>query len=241
MPNPDLFGKSEFHPHVAWPDVLAYLRVLSALAQGGFFGDLCIYPGIGVDALPALFIRLLGLNHWPHGSESILKALGPVLPQSTLAAMRENLPTNLSYQARVDVTRRSHLRAVLEPYTAVSPKSVLVKGLFRSSFCQEWDDDNERFYPVDAETATSRASDWLKEMTLWLSPGDTIVAFDPELVDHLARDRYLKQEAGIGSLRHNPPTYTVGTTQILQLPNAVLVFRRVADERHALPLSALSR
>ena len=83
--------------------------------------------------------------------------------------------------ARSTLAQLSQLRNVLEAYDEVSPKSLVLKGLFRSVFMQEWDRGHPSGSILSLLTKReTNACTWLIEMTRWLRPSDTVLAFDTE-------------------------------------------------------------
>lgn len=58
------------------------------------------------------------------------------------------------------------LPATLDPYRVISPKSLILKGLFESTFLREWEPDSERYHDVPRDRAKVRARHWLTESRL---------------------------------------------------------------------------
>ena len=160
----------ETHHHYH-EDVRAYLRLLHRLHESGAFGRAAIYPAIGLDCFIAQYGPLIGLNHWPYDIHTIMQNLADIVPSDVLSTMVSSLEHNLVYESRIDITRLQLVAATLGPYRAISPKSLILKGLFESTFLQEWDLDSERYYDVPRDRAKVRARHWFTEiLNLLYSP-----------------------------------------------------------------------
>ena len=157
--------------HHCHEDVRAYLHLLRRLHESEAFGRAAIYPAIGLDCFIAHYSRLIGLNHWPDDIHTIMQNLADIVPSDFLSTLVRSLEQNLVYESRIDITRLQPVAAVLGPYRAISPKSLILKGLFESTFLQEWDLDSERYYDVPRDRAKVRARHWFTEiLNLLYSP-----------------------------------------------------------------------
>ncbi|MBM4136251.1 MAG: hypothetical protein FJ241_05390 [Nitrospira sp.] len=207
-----------------------YLDLLEFLSKKKVFGRLSVYPAIGVDGLVALFAeRVIGLNWEPYDIEGILNHLSPILPSDLISKLRTRLEKNLTYIARIDASRLDLISQELEPYRNISPKSLILKGLFENIFLREWDIDLERFYNVPLSHAEIIAKDWIREIINWLNIGDNIINFDRNLIPFLTEQDVLREkDLGIQDLGADfDTTYTVNNVPIVLLPQFVRVFERM--------------
>jgi len=163
--------------------VQGYCDLLGMLRDKVLFGvAVTIYPAIGVDGLPAKYTQnLVGFNLARYSTADILEHLGPVIADRMRAELESALARNLTYFGSVDVSGFKLLEPSLIPYRHMSPKSFLLKSLFRYVFLQEWDRDTERYYHVELAVARENARSWIEEMGHWLDPGDVVIALDREL------------------------------------------------------------
>lgn len=207
-----------------------YIHLLELLNEKKLFGRLAIYPAIGVDGLVALFAeKVIGLNWNPYDVEGILNHLAPVLPPNLISILRTRLENNLTYIGRIDASNLDLIRQELEPYRNISPKSIILKGLFENIFLREWDTDLERFYNVSLSHAEIIAKDWIREIINCLNMGDKIIDFDRNLIPFLTEQHVLKEiDLRIQDLGADfDTTYTVNNVLIVLLPHFVRVFERM--------------
>lgn len=207
-----------------------YIHLLELLDEKKLFGRLAIYPAIGVDGLIALFAeKVIGLNWNPYDVKGILKHLAPILPPNLISKLRTRLENNLTYIGRIDASRLDLIRQELDPYRNISPKSIILKGLFENIFLREWDIDLERFYDVSPSHAEIIAKDWIREIINWSNIGDKIINFDRNLIPFLTEQDVLREiDLGIQDLGADfDTTYTVNNVPIVLLPHFVRVFERM--------------
>lgn len=206
-----------------------YLALLSRLQRAHVFGAVTIYPAIGVDGLPALYAeKIVGVNLASHSAEAISSQLAAILPQDLQVSLRTALNSKVVYESGVDVSGFSLIKRVLAPYEKVSPKAVIVKGLFASVFLREWDPDTERYYAVDSSSATSRANAWLDALVQWLSSDDTIVVSDRELFPFLSTSTSLKEiDAGLDDPGESSDVAFATTVPVVLLTRYARVFTRL--------------
>jgi hypothetical protein len=162
-----------------------YLSLLEQLRQRGSLGELVLYPAIGVDAFPSIVSPVVGLNHWQYEMPAILEHLSPIISGAVAERLR-HATQRLTYIHHVDLNRFDVLKKAIEPWKLISPKSLLLKGLFDSVFQYEWDLDSERYYRRERDRARCAAREWLHEMVRWLSPGDKILVCDAALLEDVS-------------------------------------------------------
>jgi len=209
--------------------VCDYIALIEKLSKLGWFGDIVIYPAIGVDALVAMSIPVVGINHWNHDVSSIVSQLSPILPFEVMDRFTKALSNNLTYIHHLDVLRLDLFQDAIKASGARSRKSLFIKGLFHSVFENEWDPDSERYYRLPLDKASGQAREWLAEVVNRLNPGDSIVVCDPALIDCVSslprvRDAWrFYPESGTDLA----PVYSRGGVPILVLARFVQVFQRI--------------
>lgn len=206
-------------------DLLAYIQLLRSLHEAGAFGRAAIYPSIGVDCFIAQHCLLIGLNLWPYDIRTITQDLSDLVPTELLTDLARDLQQHLLYLPRVDVTRLDVVARMLGSYQIVSPKSLILKGLFESTFLREWDIDSERYYPVSHDHAQARAIDWLGAILKFFTSGDRIVLFDPLMLGAVRAQTEVKEiKVQLPSLDTNPTVVQRGQIPFIYLPRGATLF-----------------
>jgi len=206
-----------------------YLTLLQKLNKEGLFGKIAIYPASGVDCLIALFVeKVIGLNWMPYGLDDIVENISPIFSAELISELKSRIKDNLIITSRIDVSRFDLVQKELEQYRFMTPKSLVLKGIYEYVFLLEWDSDTERFYNVSPEDADARAKDWVKEIVSWLNIGDTIVAFDRHLFSFLAKQDALKEiNVDIEDFGEDADSvYSRGGVPIIFLPHFARVFKK---------------
>lgn len=210
-----------------------YLDLLRKLSKEGLLGRVAIYPASGVDCFIALFAeKVIGLNWMPYGPEDILENILPILSTELISELKSRIKDNLTITSRIDVSRLDLVQKELEQYRVITPKSLILKGIYEYVFLLEWDSDTERFYNVSPEVAEARAKDWVEEIAGWLNIGDTIVAFDRHFFSFLDKKDTLKEvNVGIADFGEDADSvYTRGGVPIIFLPHFARIFKKVKIE-----------
>ena len=92
-----------------------YLNILELLSEKNLFGGVTIYPAIGVDALPVLYVnKIVGMNWHPYNEKKILEHLSPILPSNVATKLKSRLENILTFISRIDVSRLDHLYKYLQ-------------------------------------------------------------------------------------------------------------------------------
>ncbi len=219
----------ETYPECLIIDREKYLNLLQLIEKKELLGKLAIYPAMGVDALIALFVRkVIGLNWMPYDPDEIIENIAPLLSAELISELKSRLKDNLIFKSRIDVSRFDLVQKELELYRFISPKSLILKGLFEYAFLLEWDSDTERFYDVPPELAKEKAKEWVEEIVEWLNPGDIIVVFDRHFFSFLANQDALKEiNVAIEDFGEDADSvYSRGSVPIIFLPHFARIFRK---------------
>jgi len=207
----------------------SYSSLLEKLHQKNLLGRLAIYPTIGVDALPAQYTKVIGLDLRRYDNYKITVHLEPILPKKDLSSFKAKLEQNLTFVSGVDVSDTEKLIALLGAYRDITPKSIILKGLFENAFLLEWNRDNERHYPADnSACALNRANAWTQEMTQWLNAKDTVITFDRNLFPILSDQPDLTEiKTGLRDRgKSHDFVYKVHSAPIILLPHFVRVYEK---------------
>lgn len=116
-----------------------YLNVLELLCKRILLSRATIYPAIGVDAFPVLYAnKIVEMNWRPYNVKKILEHLSPILPRNVTAQLKSRLENKLTFIPRIDVSRLDLVFKQLQTYKSISPKSVVLKGVYENAFLYEW-------------------------------------------------------------------------------------------------------
>lgn len=205
-----------------------YQKVLEKLNEMGLFGNLAIYPTIGVDILIAQFVKVVGINLWYYDNKTIIENISPILPQEIISNIQSKLPENLNYISNIDISNINLFKKTIEPYHNISPKSLIIKGLFENAFLREWDIDSERFFDVTLVNAKKRASYWIENILKWLKRGDSIIAFDRQFSELIMGENGLKEiETGMKDLGEDHDFAYFRGVKIISLMHFARVFKYI--------------
>ena len=209
-------GVAPAHPFYEYFKMLASLRAKKA------FGREAIYPAMGVDLTFAPFASVVGLNWFPYEEKENRRCLSYIFAEGTVDYLLARAEANIKYLSRIDVCNSRMLLEQLQALSGLTPKSLIIKGLFQSAFRMERNFDTERFDDVPIAEARHNAECWIKEMIEWMKVGDKLVVFDPEF-NFLSNFSNLTQ---LLSLSIPPVPAHDDKRYILALPEAVRVYQK---------------
>ncbi|MCD4741968.1 MAG: hypothetical protein K8R67_05750 [Desulfobacteraceae bacterium] len=219
--------KYESDPKKLVDAVEEYLNILERLSKKKMFGEIVLYPANGVDSLVTLYAKkVIGLNFAPYKPNEMINHILPILTPKLTHKLKTTVKNNLINLYRIDASETTLLKKVLKPYSNITPKSLILKGMFEYVFLREWDIDVERFYDVSPNEAATNAKRWIEDMTNWLNIGDTILAFDPRFFTFLVEQKRLK-EIDIGKLNFEDCIAYRVNVPIIFLSSFVRVFKKV--------------